>query len=298
MSERGFFVVDRGIWGHPSFKNEPFTEREAWIWIVGFAAWREKKVRVGRTTLNLKRGQLAFATRFLATKWTWSHSRVVRFLKRLKTETMVTLETTRDATLITVCKYDEYQFGENAAETQNETRSETLTTRSRNKEEENNKSTTNSEAKASAPAGTPVYRHSRQELWGEGVPILISLGVAEKQARSMIGYWLKLMKDDAQAVLGAIQRARDHCVHNPIPWITNALKVPHEQSTRQHRTNSAAGPASSHSTAIIAGVASAADRRARERSTAGQQRHVSQNADTSGKPDPEFFGEAGGPPAH
>ena len=254
MSERGVFAVDRGVFDHPVFAAEPYTELQAWIWIVGFAAWREKKVRVGRTTVNLKRGQLAFATRFLATKWTWSHSRVVRFLKRLKTETMVTLETTRDATLITVCKYDEYQFGENAAETQNETRSETLTTRSRNKEEENNNSTTNSEAIASAPAGTPVYRHSRQELWGEGVPILISLGVAEKQARSMIGYWLKLMKDDAQAVLGAIQRARDHCVHNPIPWITNALKVPHEQTTRQHRTNFAAGHPQTGADAILAGM--------------------------------------------
>ncbi len=38
MSERGVFAVDRGIWDHPMFACEPFTEREAWQWLIAEAA--------------------------------------------------------------------------------------------------------------------------------------------------------------------------------------------------------------------------------------------------------------------
>ena len=117
MAGQGVFAVDRGIFDHPIFAPEPFTEREAWLWMLSSAAWADKRVRVGKTMIDLQRGQLAFATRFLAVKWQWSHSKVVRFLNRLKTDTMLTTQPTHDATLITICNYSEYQFGRNATET-------------------------------------------------------------------------------------------------------------------------------------------------------------------------------------
>jgi len=79
----------------------------------------------------------------------------------------------------------------------------------------------------------PVYTDSRHELWGEGVPILISLGLPEVRARSMIGSWLKQTRDDAQLVLGAIQRARDQHVVEPIAWITRA--IPRKQESNHAR---------------------------------------------------------------
>lgn len=103
------------------------------------------------------------------------------------------------------------------------------------------------------PAAEPVYSDSRHELWGEGTPILISLGIAENQARKLIGTWLKSTKDDAQAVLGAIQRARDHRAYDPIPWITKALKG-------QSNGNRAANPRTFGHDAILAVAA----RKARE----------------------------------
>jgi hypothetical protein len=69
-----------------------------------------------------------------------------------------------------------------------------------------------------------VYSDSRHELFGEGVPILITFGRSDRQARSLIGSWLKQAGDDAQQVLGAIQRARDHRPHEPIAWITQAIR--------------------------------------------------------------------------
>ncbi len=33
MSSKGVFGVDRDVFDNPVFKKEPFTEREAWIWL-------------------------------------------------------------------------------------------------------------------------------------------------------------------------------------------------------------------------------------------------------------------------
>lgn len=77
-----------------------------------------------------------------------------------------------------------------------------------------------SEPGADAP---PTYTDARHELWGEGKPILLSLGVPERQCGQLIGRWLKTTGDDAAGVLDAIQRAREARPHDPIPWITRAL---------------------------------------------------------------------------
>jgi len=143
MREPGYIALHRSVWEHPSFAPEPFTEREAWIWLVSTAAWVEKRVRIGSSVIELKRGQLAFATRFLAQKWRWAHSRVVRFLFRLENDTMVSTQATRQSTLITICNYDKYQFSRNADETQIGTPTGTRAEHARNKEEELNNITTN-----------------------------------------------------------------------------------------------------------------------------------------------------------
>lgn len=95
-----------------------------------------------------------------------------------------------------------------------------------------------SEAKASG-ADAPIYTDSTHELWGEGVPILLSLGgLTDKDARSNIGRWVKETKDP-QRVLGAIQRARDARVFDPVPWITRALSTKNQAAengqTRESR---------------------------------------------------------------
>jgi hypothetical protein len=272
VSERGVFAVDRGIWDHPGFANEPLTEREAWIWLIAQAAFKPHRRRVGSVTVELAVGQVGASTRFMAAKWGWTESSVRRFLRRLKTDAMIDAATDAGITVITVCNYAKYQRVSLPADAASDAQSGAAMTQQRRKVEDKEY-----KEDISVPNGTgacaPVYTDSRHELWGEGPPILISLGVAEKQARSMIGSWLKSTKDDAQAVLSAIQRARDHRVHNPIPWITNALKVPYEHATRQDRTNSSAGPASPRDVAVIAGMGRALKRRraARAADDAGRQ---------------------------
>lgn len=75
------------------------------------------------------------------------------------------------------------------------------------------------------PLEAPAYTDDVHELFGEGVGILVSMGVREKQARSCIGRWRRDADEDCRAVLDAIQRARDQRVADPIPWVTQALRT-------------------------------------------------------------------------
>lgn len=111
MSDFGTFNVDRGLFEHPVFATEPFTEREAWLWMVAAAARFARKRRVGIDQVELKRGQLAFSQRFLARRWQWSRGSVERFILRLVTESMIVTEPVSDhgVNRVTICNYDKYQ---------------------------------------------------------------------------------------------------------------------------------------------------------------------------------------------
>lgn len=110
MSQLGVVAIDRGIFGHDLFEtDEPFTRREAWIWLIVEAAWKDRTKRVDGKTVAVKRGQVAHSIRFMAEAWGWHRTRVDRFLRELKIETMIETETETGITIITICNYDEYQ---------------------------------------------------------------------------------------------------------------------------------------------------------------------------------------------
>jgi hypothetical protein len=109
MSERGVFAVDRGLFDHDCFADEPFTEREAWVWLISEASWRARVRRVGRVVVDLKRGQLAASLRFLADKWQWNKDAVDRYLARLRGRDMIATDSATGINVITICNYDVYQ---------------------------------------------------------------------------------------------------------------------------------------------------------------------------------------------
>lgn len=98
------------------------------------------------------------------------------------------------------------------------------------------------DASGAAAPQAPAYTDARHELWGEGKPMLMSLGVPERQCGQLIGRWLKTSGDDCAGVLDAIQRAREARPHDPIPWITRALptKANHDRQPQRHQHELAA----------------------------------------------------------
>lgn len=135
----GVFTVHRGIFEHALFDGEPYSRRDAWLWLVGNAVWKPTRVRLAGRIIALERGQLAYSERFLAKAWGWSKSKVHRFLGQLKIEAMIDLKSDHETNQITICNYDNYQFSGTSERTSFEPASGPAADQQRTKEEEGNK---------------------------------------------------------------------------------------------------------------------------------------------------------------
>jgi len=105
----GTFNVARAIWDHPVFAPSPFSEREAFLWLVSEASWKPRTVRAGKVIVDLERGQLCASLRFMAEAWGWSKSRVERYLKRLENHAMICAKSGTGQMVLTIQNYNEYQ---------------------------------------------------------------------------------------------------------------------------------------------------------------------------------------------
>ncbi|MDB5619497.1 hypothetical protein [Tardiphaga sp.] len=123
MSRAGVIAISRKLFDQDDafFGGEPFTRREAWQWLIAMAAWKPQRVRVstgrGNTFIEIKRGQLSFSRAFMRSAWSWSSEKAVRtFLDRLETDGRIDRHSGQQEgqlqSIITICKYDEYQFGD------------------------------------------------------------------------------------------------------------------------------------------------------------------------------------------
>ena len=108
----GYVKIGRSVFGHNMFKEEPYTEREGWIWLICGASYKTDTIRIPNTSIvtEVKRGDYVASIRFLATKFKWSNSRVRRFLDRLERGKMLSTVTDTGITKITIANYDKWQF--------------------------------------------------------------------------------------------------------------------------------------------------------------------------------------------
>lgn len=110
-TDRGWFAVGRDIFKDRFFADEPYTELQAWLWLVSEASWGDRRVRAtnGRAfqMVDLKPGQLCRSLRVMQEAWRWSSDKRVRtFLKRLKTDARIDFQSDALVTVITICNYD------------------------------------------------------------------------------------------------------------------------------------------------------------------------------------------------
>lgn len=137
MSKLGVFAVDRGVFDHPVLQSrEPLSRREAWLWLLAEASWKERVKAVPGASVRLRRGQLSHSIRFMASAWRWDKAKVERFLQRLKTETMIETATETGQTVVTICNYDDYQRVSLPTKTANEAASEMGPRQHRDKRED------------------------------------------------------------------------------------------------------------------------------------------------------------------
>ncbi|WP_188260852.1 hypothetical protein [Azospirillum tabaci] len=129
----GYYLMHRGWMDNPALggKRDPFCKRAAWAWLIEEAAWKDTRSNVGGKWVDLKRGQLCCAYRYLAEAWGWSLGTVQRFIDRLETDTMVTRIVENGRLILTICKYDEYQVPARIAKQLPDTEADTLPIRDR-----------------------------------------------------------------------------------------------------------------------------------------------------------------------
>lgn len=109
--------IDTAIFDHAAFALEQFSEREAWVWMIARAAWKDTKHKVGNAVMPVPVGSFYSTVREMQSAWRWkSTTKVVNFLKRLETEDMIEQETSSGKTQITICNYCRYQ---NVEDTEN-----------------------------------------------------------------------------------------------------------------------------------------------------------------------------------
>lgn len=215
----GVFAVARNIFEHEAFADEPFTEREAWIWIIREAAWKNRSARVGKARVDLKRGQCAASVRFMADVWKWHRAKVERFLNRLKTETMIETDARQGVNVITVCNYNEYQRVALPERDTAETGSETSPRQQRDSSETNKNTGENiSNTGKDIPSGPAAV--SAKSL--EAQVFEFGKGVLGKSAGGVIVNLRKACEYDDAYVLDLLRQAAEK--HDPMAWVSAAIK--------------------------------------------------------------------------
>lgn len=96
---------------HELFEGEVFSRRDAWLWLIANAAWKDRRVNHKGKMIDLKRGQALAGRAFLAETWGWGEKQVRNFLEQLSAENMIEKGQSSGhwANVVTVCNYDAYQ---------------------------------------------------------------------------------------------------------------------------------------------------------------------------------------------
>lgn len=102
--------VQVSIFEHALFQKEPLSEREAWLWLISKAAWKDTKHRVGQAVHEVPAGSVFLTLREMQSAWRWkSDKRVRSFLSVLENEGMIELIADAKKTRISICNYSHYQ---------------------------------------------------------------------------------------------------------------------------------------------------------------------------------------------
>ena len=218
---KGWFAMNRAMFEHPLFVGRP--ERvAAWAWMIAMAAWKETKQDANGKTITVKRGQLLTSYRQMSKATGVPVQPLRTLIEKLQGEGAINTDTSTGRLLVTISNYEKYQ---NADEGKKRPATHEQHTSNTQKEQGNKETTSSSEEDApSAPQSRlSEISVSTSALWNAGKPFLSSRGVRDPGA--IIGRWLK--DHEPTKILGAIDAAQRAGTHDPIPYITEALKGTH-----------------------------------------------------------------------
>ena len=112
----GWIKLHREIMQHWIWNDTPFDKRSAWIYMLMMANHDDNKFMFDGQFIEVKRGSFITSIRKLCDYWGWSNTKVTKFLKILKTDSMIEYLSDKKKTVITIVNYGVYQ-GKDVTET-------------------------------------------------------------------------------------------------------------------------------------------------------------------------------------
>lgn len=111
--------------------SESFTRAQAWVDLLMLANHKIGHIRRRGIRVTVNRGQVGYSQEALASRWSWSKGKVIRFLSELKTDERITVEMELKniavTALITILNYDQYQGDSTEDDTENGPKTEPKT---------------------------------------------------------------------------------------------------------------------------------------------------------------------------
>ena len=106
---QGWIQLHRQLLDHPLWTCETFTRGQAWVDLLLLANHKDSFFYKRNIKISVKRGQLARSEVELADRWSWSRSKVRKFLKDLESEQQIVQQKSNVTQVVTIIKYEDYQ---------------------------------------------------------------------------------------------------------------------------------------------------------------------------------------------
>lgn len=109
MSSDGWIKIHRKLQEHPLWNGEKFSRGQAWVDLILLANHKDSFFYKRGVKIDVKRGQCARSAVELSSRWGWSRTKVMKFLKDLEKEQQIEQQKTNVTQLVTITNYDDYQ---------------------------------------------------------------------------------------------------------------------------------------------------------------------------------------------
>jgi len=105
----GWISLHRKISENPLWTCEPFSRGQAWVDLILLANHKDGYFYKRGVKIDLLKGQLAWSEVALSDRWSWSRSKVRKFLNDLEKEQQIEQQKTNVTQVITIKNYCFYQ---------------------------------------------------------------------------------------------------------------------------------------------------------------------------------------------
>lgn len=114
----GYINLHRSLLDSMIFSSQ--TGLKIWIWLLLKASYQKRyvslKIGKGETTITIERGQLLFGRHKAEEELCIDSSTIYRWIKKLEENEMISIQSSNQYSIITICNYDTYQAGNETKE--------------------------------------------------------------------------------------------------------------------------------------------------------------------------------------